>query len=366
MKQRRLNAYLKLIQELLTCPRGEEWIRLKQHEDLVDANLVQIMEQIASQLLQEGNRQAAIFLHNWAAKLHHILVKETPSAKPADDKSEAYLSLIQELLACSEDEQETLLADHRDLVGPGLVHKMQQVAQQLQQQGSESSAIYLQNLANELNQAWIEAHAFRPDLQKDLPIVPSAETAAAETTAEPADTPSSLPSTQPVATSLQLEVNQQLATAIAEISQSLRQLNQMIAAQQSTPPNPLWYMEVLERAATAQWILTTDEIEQLIGVKPKCHGKEHTYERGTWTFVKVGKLGAQTAWKVIKTQLVPSVATVDTSDNNGQPKHRQVNAVKPRASLAKHPPLQPTILNNAPEREQSEPLEIPEMEDVWA
>jgi hypothetical protein len=37
MQQQQLNAYLNLIQELLTCPQGEEWIRLKQHEDLVDA-----------------------------------------------------------------------------------------------------------------------------------------------------------------------------------------------------------------------------------------------------------------------------------------------------------------------------------------
>ena len=350
MKQRRLNAYLKLIQELLTCPRGEEWIRLKHHEDLVDAELVQIMEQIAAQLLQEGNRQAAIFLHNWAAKLHHILVKETPAAKPADDKSEAYLSLIQALLACSEDEQETLLADHRDLVGPGLIHKMQQVANQLQQQGSEQSATYLHNLATELNQAWIEAHGFRPNLQKDLPAT------------EPNHSPAPARH-QSVTTSSQLDVNQQLAAAMSEISQALRQLSQTIAAQQTTPPNPLWYMEVLERAASAQWLLTTDEIEQLIGVKPKCHSPEHTYERGTWTFVKVGKLGAQTAWKVTKTPLV--VPAVDTSDYNGQPEHRQVNGVKPRASLAKHPPLQP-VLNNIPEPPQSASLEIPEMEDVWA
>ncbi|MEL6139443.1 MAG: hypothetical protein AAFR42_18805, partial [Cyanobacteria bacterium J06628_6] len=77
MTQQSLRIYLDIIQELLTCPSGEEWIRLKRHEDRVNPELVQVMEQVASQLIREGNREAAIFLHNWAAKLHHILVKET-------------------------------------------------------------------------------------------------------------------------------------------------------------------------------------------------------------------------------------------------------------------------------------------------
>lgn len=358
MKQRRLNAYLKLIQELLTCPRGEEWIRLKQHEELVDSELVQIMEQIASQLLQEGNRQAAIFLHNWAAKLHHILVKETLPPKPADDKSQAYLSLIQNLLDCSEDERDTLLAEHRDLVGPGLVHTMQQVATQLKQQGSEAAAADLQNLATELNQAWIEAHAFRPDLQKDYSTNgshPVAETPEPTTVSSAvADNPLPKPSSSRQPSAASLQVNQQLVDVMAEISQALHQLNRTIAAQTHTT-NPLWYMDVLERAATAQWLLTTDEIEQLIGVKPKCHGRDKTYQRGTWTFVKVGKLGAQTAWKVTKTRDFP---ILDTSDRDIQPERRQANNLKPSASLAKHPPLKQTT-NGAFE-------EIPEMEDVWA
>ncbi|MEM9266373.1 MAG: hypothetical protein AAGA46_12680 [Cyanobacteria bacterium P01_F01_bin.13] len=134
MKQSRVNAYLRLIQELLTCPGGEEWIRLKQHEDLVDAELLQVMEQVASQLLKEGNDQAATFLHNWAAKLHHILVKDLKPSKPEDDKSKAYLSLITSLLESPEENKEKLLAQHRELIGPGLVHKMNQVAQQLKQQ----------------------------------------------------------------------------------------------------------------------------------------------------------------------------------------------------------------------------------------
>lgn len=380
MKQHRLNAYLKLIQELLTCPNGEEWIRLKQHEDLVDAELIQVMEQIASQLLQEGNRQAAIFLHNWAAKLHHILVKEKQPTQSDDDLSQAYLSLIQSLLGCSEDDKEQLLAEHRNLIGPGLVHAMKQVAQQLRQNGSNDSATYLEDLANELNQAWIEAHDFQPKLKKEaanshFKTNDSTEAAEVEPSSPdpevesaPSDfnqeTVSSAAETAPSA-------QQQLANAIHEMSQALFHLNQTLSHQRAhnTSSNPLWYMDVLERAATAQWLLTTDEIEQLIGVKPKCHGKDKTYQRGTWTFMKVGKLGAQTAWKVIKTQLNNPV--LDSSDHGGKrysnDDHNRANSINPVESLAKHPPLKHTFLNNGTsDNEQLTSLEIPEMDDVWA
>ena len=348
MNQRRLNAYLKIIQELLTCPKGEEWIRLKQHEDWVDAELVQIMEQVASQLLQEGNQQAATFLHNWAAKLHHILVKETVTSDPKEDKSRPYLSFIQALLDAPEEEKETLLTENRDLIGPGLVQTMKQVARQLQEQGADAPATYLSNLATELNQAWIEAHEFQPKLDKVADGAEEPQTAA----------PSGL--------------QQQLADAMHEMTQALHQLNQTLT-HQPRPANPLWYMDVLERAATAQWLLTTEEIEQLIGVKPKCHGKDSTYQRGTWTFVKTGKLGAQTAWRVTKTCL--DSLTLDSFDREPlihtvqeNVKDREVNVSEPTTSiesLAKHPPLRQEVLNNGADKHQ-DAFEIPEMDDVWA
>lgn len=353
MQQRRLNAYLKLIQELLTCPRGEEWIRLKQHEDLVDADFLQVMEQVASQLLHEGNREAAVFLHNWAAKLHHILVKDT-SSQPVDDRSSDYLSLIQALLECSEQEEEQLLADHRDLIGPGLVDKMRQVAEQLKQQGSVQSASYLQNLATELNQTWVEAHAFQPCLKKE-------DARRLENPHDTAADHSQAVLTEPSLATPQL--NQQLAAAISEMSQALHQLTQTLTTQTT---NPLWYMDALERAATANWLLTTEEIEQLIGVKPKCHGKQTTYQRGTWTFVKAGKLGAQTAWRVVKTPLEPlDITTVESPDSDRKAALDLGNSVKlnqsPEQQL-QHP------ANSGPwgSNKQTNSWEVPELEDVWA
>ena len=61
-------------------------------------------------------------------------------------------------------------------------------------------------------------------------------------------------------------------------------------------------MDVLEKAMAADWILTTEEIEQLIGIKPHCHHDETAYHRGSWIFIKAGKIGAQAGWRVQKQQ----------------------------------------------------------------
>lgn len=245
---------------------------------------------------------------------------------------------------------------------------MKQVAQQLKQQGVMDSALYLENLAAELNQAWIETHEFQPDLNKatnDEPLKPH-DTETTHHTVHP-------PAAYSLTTSLNLKAQQQLADAIYEMSQVLHQLNQTLSnpKNQATPTNPLWYMEVLERAATEQWLLTTEEIEQLIGIRPKCHGQEKTYSRGTWTFTKVGKLGAQTAWKVIKTQFhnpEPHDEPIKRieSPTVGESPVNNIH-IHPKESLAKHPPLPLSPLNKeASDSTQLNTLEIPEMDDVWA
>ena len=67
-----------------------------------------------------------------------------------------------------------------------------------------------------------------------------------------------------------------------------------------TPPSPLWFMTELERARASGWLLTTSQVKALIGVKPSCKKGKKTFERGSFIFVKSGKIGNETAWKVIK------------------------------------------------------------------
>ena len=71
-------------------------------------------------------------------------------------------------------------------------------------------------------------------------------------------------------------------------------------AQNMTPSDPLWYLSKLEEAHTNKWELTTSQVKELIGVKPSCKKGEETYKRGSFIFVKSGKIGSETSWKVQK------------------------------------------------------------------
>ena len=62
MDTQHLNTYLHLIEALLDCGKGEEWLLLQQHEDLIDAELLTVMAQITDRLNAEGNAPAAKFL----------------------------------------------------------------------------------------------------------------------------------------------------------------------------------------------------------------------------------------------------------------------------------------------------------------
>ena len=53
-------------------------------------------------------------------------------------------------------------------------------------------------------------------------------------------------------------------------------------------------------APAHNWELTTSEVQQLIGVKPYCKKGENTYKRGSFIFIKSGRIGNQTSWRVNK------------------------------------------------------------------
>jgi hypothetical protein len=59
--------------------------------------------------------------------------------------------------------------------------------------------------------------------------------------------------------------------------------------------DPLKKHEQLKQAAVEGWILTTSEIEEVIGVKPS----GDSYVRGNWKFVRRGKIGRESAWEVV-------------------------------------------------------------------
>ncbi len=82
-----------------------------------------------------------------------------------------------------------------------------------------------------------------------------------------------------------LEIIEVLGTAIASKLQ---------------PVDPISYNASLEKAQANNWILSTSEVQQLIGVKPSFKKGKKTFTRGCWTFIKTGKMGSQTGWRVSK------------------------------------------------------------------
>jgi len=69
MKDDRNQAYIELIEELLSCPSGEEVQVLENHEELIDAGFVQMMGQVAEMLREEGNQETANYLIYGASQL---------------------------------------------------------------------------------------------------------------------------------------------------------------------------------------------------------------------------------------------------------------------------------------------------------
>ncbi len=89
MDEQRLAAYLQLIQALLSCPNGEEGNILNAHQELVDADFVQVMEAVAQKMAAEGDSNAG-WLQNLAAQLKNYVGNRATH--------EEYLSFLMEVL----------------------------------------------------------------------------------------------------------------------------------------------------------------------------------------------------------------------------------------------------------------------------
>jgi hypothetical protein len=93
----------------------------------------------------------------------------------------------------------------------------------------------------------------------------------------------------------QLQVTPQLLKDMVEASTNA-------IASKLTPKSPTWWQSELEKARANEWLLATSEVKELIGTKPICEKGKKIYKRGCWIFVKAGKIGSQTAWRIMKEQ----------------------------------------------------------------
>ncbi|WP_159784192.1 tetratricopeptide repeat protein [Sodalinema gerasimenkoae] len=72
MDEQRIEAYLELIQALLSCPEGQEGAVLQDNAELVDAGLVQVMGLVAQQMEEAGEGNAG-WLRQFAGQLVQAL-----------------------------------------------------------------------------------------------------------------------------------------------------------------------------------------------------------------------------------------------------------------------------------------------------
>jgi tetratricopeptide (TPR) repeat protein len=70
-----------------------------------------------------------------------------------EQRTQAYLNLVNQLLSCNEGDEPRILQENQDLLDEGLVQVMVAVAQQLGNAGRENEARWLMNMAQQLAQA---------------------------------------------------------------------------------------------------------------------------------------------------------------------------------------------------------------------
>jgi hypothetical protein len=73
-KNGKCRAYLDLIHSLLHCPKGLEAEIIAINGDLIDSGLVRIIEQMAANILEQGDRETANFLESCAKEVKRQLI----------------------------------------------------------------------------------------------------------------------------------------------------------------------------------------------------------------------------------------------------------------------------------------------------
>jgi len=93
MDEARLQAYLNLIEQLLACADGEELKKILQaNQALIDSEFLQVMENYATGLEEQGNNNPAAWLRDMAQQLGQYL---NPQAGSVEEYQEFLLEVLQ-------------------------------------------------------------------------------------------------------------------------------------------------------------------------------------------------------------------------------------------------------------------------------
>ena len=93
MNEQRAQAYVNLIEKLLACTDDEELNNILQaNQELIDPQFLQVMEDYATWLEQQGNHNPVAWLRNMAQQLGQYL---NPQAGSIEEYQEFLLELLQ-------------------------------------------------------------------------------------------------------------------------------------------------------------------------------------------------------------------------------------------------------------------------------
>lgn len=104
MNEQRLEVYIHLIQDLLSCPSGEEKQILQAHVELIDDGLIQTMEQVAEVLEEREEGNGAEFLKDLTHQLASLSVGGSRTSQGQVDSTltpqelQARLDLLMQVL----------------------------------------------------------------------------------------------------------------------------------------------------------------------------------------------------------------------------------------------------------------------------
>jgi hypothetical protein len=154
MDKKRLQAYVTLIHQLLSCPSGEELGLLQANANLIDADFIRVVERVASQADNEGAVAAAEYLQNLAVELTSTLAEAQKMVNSQNgkngDRSSAYLQLIEQLISCPSGAEADILRSNQDLIDAGFLQTLNQVAALLADMGEQKAAAFLQTIADQV------------------------------------------------------------------------------------------------------------------------------------------------------------------------------------------------------------------------
>ena len=164
MEETRAQAYLQLINALLTCPNGDEPQILQDNSELLDRGFLETCELVASTLAEQGGENGANFLRNLASQLWQLIDMndDGDSNNSENENFQEYANFFLELLQAEQDSNNDIaviypmLDQRQHLLNARFAEILQQVSQKLivgENSQTISSIIgLLENLSNHISE----------------------------------------------------------------------------------------------------------------------------------------------------------------------------------------------------------------------